>query len=97
LYDTKLPVLEYSFTSKDSDLILKYRWAEVDDGFLMPFGIESDKKEGIRLAATSVWQETVLRGVKWFNFYNLWKGYKGCPDNSFTYYNTRLISRDKIN
>jgi aminopeptidase N len=90
LYDTGLPVLEYTYRQTGKDLEFRYRWAEVNDGFTMPFGIESDNGFGQRLEATSAWQETILPDTRWFNFYNLWKGYQGCPDNSFTYFYTRL-------
>jgi hypothetical protein len=76
---------------ENGDLIIRYRWAEVDNGFTMPFGIETDKKESLRIVGTAAWQEQKLPGTSWFNFYNLWKGYKGCADNSFTYYNSRMV------
>ncbi|HEX2395470.1 MAG TPA: M1 family metallopeptidase, partial [Bacteroidales bacterium] len=92
LLDTRLPVLEYSFRQTGDDLLIKYRWSETEDGFIMPFGIETDKGKGIRLLATSSWQETLLKNTNWFNFYNLWKGYQGCPDNSYTYYHTNYVN-----
>jgi aminopeptidase N len=88
LTETELPLLEYSFKQQGEDLLVRYRWAGVDEGFRMPFGIETDKPEAIRLLAESSWKETLLTGTRWFNFYNLWKGFQGAPDNSFTYYHT---------
>ncbi len=88
LTETELPLLEYSFKQQGEDLLVRYRWTGVDEGFRMPFGIETDQSEAIRLVAESSWKETLLTGTRWFNFYNLWKGFQGAPDNSFTYYHT---------
>ncbi len=88
LYDTKIPLLEYSFTHDQGDLVMKYRWTGAEDGFVMPFGIETSNKESLRLVGSTSWQEKRIPATLWFNFYNLWKGYTGCADNSFTYYNT---------
>jgi aminopeptidase N len=89
LYDTRLPVLTYSYCHENDDLVIKYRWTEVESGFKMPFGIETDLAESFRIEATEKWQEIRIPGTTWFNFYNLWKGYKDAKDNSFTYYWTR--------
>ena len=83
-----MPVLAYTYRMSNGDLILKYRWTGVEEGFIMPFGIATDKKESLRLEATTSWQEIRLPETAWFNFYNLWKGYEGCPDNAFTYFHT---------
>jgi aminopeptidase N len=91
LYDTRIPVLEYSHTRDGEDLVIKYRWTGVEDGFSMPFGIGTGNKQALRIMAGSQWQETRIPGTSWFNFYNLWKGYQGCADNSYTYYHTRLL------
>jgi aminopeptidase N len=88
LYDTRLPLLEYSFTEQNGDLLFRYRWADVEEGFQMPFGIETDKKEAFRFLGTTLWKEERLANTKWFNFFNLWKGYQGAPESSFTYYIT---------
>jgi len=88
LLETTLPVLEYSFVQDKEDLILKYRWSEVEEGFNMPFAIENDQKESFRITANTAWQELILRQTSWFNFFNLEKGYEGCPTNAFTYYHT---------
>jgi aminopeptidase N len=88
LYDTRLPLLSYSYRVEDGNLILKYRWSEVDDGFTMPFAISTNKKESFRLVGTTSWQEISIPETEWFNFYNLFTGYAGCPDNAFTYYRT---------
>jgi aminopeptidase N len=91
LYDTRLPVLEYSFAEDQGDLVLKYRWTGVEAGFIMPFGVETNTKESLRLQADTSFKEVRLNGTSWFNFYNLWKGYVGSVDNSFTYYQTRWV------
>ncbi len=91
LFDTKLPVLEYEFSTNQEDLKFRYRWTGVNEGFVMPFGISTNNKESMRLVADCSWREITLPGTAWFNFYNLWRGYQGCPDNAFTYYHTRNV------
>ena len=91
LLETSLPVLEYSFTGNGNDLIFRYRWIETPDGFIMPFGVETNTGRAIRMEGTTSWKEIRLKDTGWFNFFNLWKGYKGCPDNSYTYYYTRRV------
>jgi aminopeptidase N len=89
LYDTRLPVLDYTFTNDLGDLVMKYRWTGVEEGFIMPFGIATSNKESLRLVADTSWKEVRIPQTAWFNFYNIWKGYEGSVDNSFTYFNTR--------
>ncbi|MBN2481088.1 MAG: M1 family metallopeptidase [Bacteroidales bacterium] len=89
LYETRLPVLSYTYNRENENLFIRYRWTEVGDGFRMPLGIETDLKETIRLEATTEWNELSIPGASWFNFFNIWKGYEGCPANSFTYYRTK--------
>jgi|WetSurSiteA1Bulk_404760.scaffolds.fasta_scaffold00934_6 aminopeptidase N len=88
LHETTLPVLTYTCAVENGDLVIHYRWNGVEEGFVMPFGIETNRKESIRLVANTRWQEIRIPGAEWFNFYNLWKGYSGSPENSFTYFNT---------
>jgi aminopeptidase N len=89
LYETGLPVLSYSFVPDTGGLVLRYRWTDVGDGFIMPFGIQTDQKESLRLVADTHWQEIRLPNARWFNFYNLWNGYAGSKENSYTYFHTR--------
>jgi aminopeptidase N len=93
LYDTKLPVLDYTFTNEQGDLVLRYRWTGVEEGFIMPFGIATSRQESLRLVADTSWKELRIPNTAWFNFYNLWKGYEGSPDNSFTYFYTHWGER----
>jgi aminopeptidase N len=88
LYDTKLPVLAYQYYQEKDNLVIRYCWTGVKNGFVMPFGIETNTKESLRLVADTNWQEIRLPGIKWFNFYTIWKGYEGSKDHSFTYFNT---------
>ncbi len=92
LYDTRLPVLEYSFRKDSSDMFLSYKWTEVEDGFTMPFCIETDCKKSIRLTGTTDRKEIKLENTSWFIFFNIWKGYEGAEQNSFTYFWTRCLS-----
>jgi aminopeptidase N len=89
LYSTRLPVLSYNYVSDHGSLILRYKWTGVEDGFVMPFGIQTDQKESLRLLADTRWQEVRLPDASWFNFYNLWNGYAGSKENSYTYFYTR--------
>jgi aminopeptidase N len=89
LYDTKLPVLEYTFRDDSGDLIIKYRWTGVEEGFVMPFGIGTNNKVSLRLVAGTNWKEERIPQTAWFNFFNIWRGYEGSADNSFTYFYTR--------
>jgi aminopeptidase N len=89
LYDTKLPVLEYTFKDDSGDLVLKYRWTGVEEGFVMPFGIGTNNKVSLRLVADTNWKEERIPQTAWFNFFNIWRGYEGSADNSFTYFYTR--------
>jgi aminopeptidase N len=92
LMETSIPVLEYSYSVDNDQLKFKFRWSGVKNGFTMPFGIETDKKQSLRLVGTAAWQEILLPETLWFNFYNLIKGYEGCPPNSFTYFSTRCLN-----
>ena len=92
LYDTRLPVLEYSFRNDSVDILFSYKWTEVEEGFKMPFCIETDNKNTIRLTGTTYEQNIKLENTSWFNFFNQWKGYEGVENNSFTYFWTRCES-----
>ncbi len=89
LYDTSLPVLLYTYRTEQGNLIIRYKWTNVENGFVMPVGIETDQKETIRMNATTEWKELLIHGASWFNFFNIWRGYEGCPDNAYTYYQTK--------
>lgn len=88
LYETQLPLLLYEYRHDNGNLILRYRWTQVEEGFTMPFAVMTDKKKPLRLSATTSWQEISMADTGWFNFYNLFTGYEGCPENAFTYYRT---------
>lgn len=89
LYDTSLPVLLYTYRTEQGNLIIRYKWTNVENGFIMPVGIETDQKETIRMEATTDWKELHISGASWFNFFNIWRGYEGCPENAYTYYQTK--------
>lgn len=89
LYETNLPVLFYTCNTAHGNLIIRYKWTEVENGFMMPFSIETDQKKTIRLEATTEWNELYIPNASWFNFFNEWKGYEGSPANSYTYYRTK--------
>ena len=90
LYDTGLPVLEYSYTRENGGIRLKYKWDEVEDGFEMPLAIKTfDTEHAIRLMATTKEQEIFLENAKSFNFYNEFVPLDNCPRNSLTYFRTR--------
>jgi hypothetical protein len=62
----------------------------------MPFGIATNNKESLRLVADSSWKKVVIPNTDWFNFFNLWKGYEGSADNSFTYFHTRMVENGQL-
>jgi aminopeptidase N len=92
LYNTDLPVLSYSYEKADGELIITYRWTGVEDGFFMPFGIRINGAESLRLEATTVSQEIRIPEGSYFYFHNLWNGYTGSRDNSFTYFITNCTN-----
>jgi len=93
LYDTKIPVLSYSYKRDSNNLILKYKWIDVEDGFVMPFSIETiEGKNDIRLVGKTEEQEIVLDDTKSFVFFNYLKSAKNCPHNGLTYYWTRCTN-----
>jgi aminopeptidase N len=88
LYETRLPVIQYSFIINSDNLVFTYKWTEVDDGFRMPFCIETSGEKAIRLVGTTYEQRLVLESTSWFNFFNCLKGPAGAEDHSFTYFRT---------
>jgi aminopeptidase N len=87
LYETDLPVLEYTYEKKDSVMVIKYQWTGVKDGFKMPFSIESfGDKKSYRIEATTTVQEMVLEKCRSIAFFNLMKLPENCPHNGLTYY-----------
>jgi aminopeptidase N len=84
-----------SYFHDGDDMVIRYRWTGVNAGFFMPFGIATDRNESYRLEATTQWKEFRIPGCIFFNFYNLWNGYAGCKDNSFTYFVTNCIITNK--
>lgn len=90
IYDTRIPVLSYKYERNGPDLILKYKWEEVEDGFFMPFSIETFKdNKAIRLVGTKNEQQVILKNTESFVFFQLMKPVSNCPHNGFTYYWTR--------
>ncbi len=89
LYDKKLPILSYRFEREDDDLILKYKWTGVKEGFKMPFCIRTNDNRAVRLVGTTAEQKATIENTEWFNFYNEWHDLDGVQDNSYTYFWTR--------
>ncbi len=86
LYDSRLPVLEYSFRKNSDDLVFAFKWTGVEDGFEMPFCIETDKRKSVRFIGTTRQQEILLENTSWFNFFNKWNDPEGVKDNSYTFF-----------
>jgi aminopeptidase N len=87
LYDKRIPVLSYTYTRVGKDLYLRYKWTEVEDGFTMPFSIETiNDMEPVRLVATTEEQQVVLKNTVSFNFFHLIKPIQDCPHNGLTYF-----------
>ncbi|NJK87019.1 MAG: M1 family metallopeptidase [Bacteroidales bacterium] len=89
LKETGLPVLEYTWKKDGENLVLKFRWTEVMDGFEMPFSLRYGN-HSIRLIGNTSEQEITLQNTETFRFYNFWAGTEGVDKNAFTYYWTRM-------
>ncbi|MCG8700252.1 MAG: M1 family metallopeptidase [Bacteroidales bacterium] len=90
LYDNRLPVLNYKYGNKDGDLKLTYQWTQVEDGFFMPFSIETGNGEIIRLEGNTDNQEVVLPNNSTFRFLIDKESIVKFPKNGFTYYWTKM-------
>ncbi len=88
LKDRDIPVLSYTYKIEGDDIVLKYKWDEVDKGFFMPICIKAGSKN-FRLTVTTDMQEIRLKNADSFYFYNFITGSEGVEKNSFTYYWTR--------
>lgn len=87
LYETELPVLNYTYERKGKDMVLKYKWTEVGPGFTMPFSIKPvGSDHGLRFLGTTKEQEVYLEDVESFVFYQPLQSPAGCPHNGLTYY-----------
>jgi len=89
LYDKNLPVLEYSYLKKGNDIIMKYRWTEVDNGFTLPVCIATNSDKNYMLNATTEIQETILKNVSSFHFYTPWLEPDKVDRNGYTYFWTK--------
>ncbi len=87
LYETDLPVLHYNYERVGGDMVLRYKWTEVEPGFKMPFSIKPlGSDQGVRLVATTHEQEVTLKNTKSFWFYLPTQSAAGCPHNGLSYY-----------
>lgn len=91
LYESSLPVLQYSYVREGKNIRFKYKWTEVKDGFKMPVGMYAGKKS-IRLMATTQEQEIVFENADTFHFFNIWSGTEGVERNAYTYYWTKGVN-----
>lgn len=87
LYKTDLPVLYYTYTRKGDNIVLRYKWTEVDPDFVMPFSLKPvGNDKGLRFIATTKEQEVVLKDMESFSFYQSLQSPVGCPHNGLTYF-----------
>ncbi len=100
LHDTDPPVLSYNiFYEKDSDIILAYKWDNVEPGFTMPFPVADNKNKAYALSGTSSKSFTRFENVEFIKFitYLSDDNYSIVPvKNSFTYYRTKLDTNLKL-
>ena len=89
LHDIKLPVLNYKFIHQNNNLVLTYKWTEVEDGFKMPFCIKTNDGQAIRLVGSTTEKQATLEDIEWFNFYNEWQDIEGVAENGYTYFRTK--------
>ena len=85
LKDKNLPVLKYKYRIQGDDILLDYRWDEVEKGFTMPVCIKAGTRN-YRITPTTETQQIRLKNTDNFSFYNFMSGYEGVDKNSFTYY-----------
>lgn len=90
LYDRKLPVLNYSYERQDGNILLKYCWTGVEDGFFMPFSVEYGEGQVLRVGATTQQKEVILEDAETFAFFNRYKNPDNCPYNGYTYFWTKM-------
>lgn len=89
LKEAGLPVLEYSWTKNEKNIVFSFKWTDVKEGFEMPFCIRSGNKS-FRLTGTTIEQKVVLNNAETFRFYNMWSGTEEAEKNAFTYFWTRM-------
>ena len=91
LFDTDLPVLNYTYQRKEGGVLLSFNWTGVEEGFRMPFSVKTfPGEEAYRLEATTEKQEFFIPDTESFLFYNYSVTPEGCPHNGLTYYHTRM-------
>jgi aminopeptidase N len=100
LYDTDPPVLSYNiFYEKDSDIILAYKWNNVEPGFTMPFSVADNKNKAYALSGTSSKSFTRFENIEFIKFITQFPDDKDTVvpvKNSFTYYRTKLDADLKL-
>ena len=85
LKDKNLPILKYKYKIQGDDIVLDYKWDEVEKGFFMPICIKAGTKN-LRLVPTTEPQSIRIKDVDSFHFYNFILGSEGVEKNSYTYY-----------
>ena len=89
LYDTELPVLYYTYRRKSDGILFRYKWTGVDEGFIMPFSINTfPDNHAYRLEGNTELSEIKIPGAESFTFYNYATSPVNCPGNGLTYYRT---------
>jgi len=89
LYDTELPILYYTYRRKSDGILFRYKWIGVDEGFTMPFSINTfPDNQAYRLEAKTEMSEIKIPGAGSFVFYNYATSPINCPGNGLTYYRT---------
>ena len=92
LYKAELPVLEYKVNQTGSTATLEYRWADVEPGFEMPFGVVLNREKGERLLGSTTWQKKEFENVTQLDVPQGWHPYyKFLPRNTFTYFTGKKI------
>jgi aminopeptidase N len=92
LYSDEPPVLEYNYWLSKGELVFMYRWINVDEGFEMPFCINIDQHESIRLVGTT--SKQVFKSTCVEHFYLPNSSYyfnELMAANSFTYFWTHWL------
>lgn len=92
LYRAKIPVLVYSIKKQNEKLIFNYKWENVEKGFKMCFGLVIENDSGVKITATDEFQSLDFPSNSKLIIPTGWHpSYKELPENTFTYFDKKLI------
>lgn len=91
LFEKDPPILNYRFVRDGNDILLSYRWIEVDEGFEMPFLLFTSDGRQMRLEGSTRYHAVILKNTGSFLVANfIWYPKNSILKNSLTYFQTSL-------